>query len=128
MGLWLGRTEVNVKEGCVGTLHEDLLRGAVERLIHEINAISDHGADPLGEALEEGARMQEGGPPGSASSSQPLASSKFLPSEALGLHASLWVHPCLHLEPQTRLEELGPGDFQKGSMWTSSCLPPAPSL
>ncbi|XP_065762931.1 uncharacterized protein [Muntiacus reevesi] len=36
----------------------------------------------------------------------------------------------LHLERQTRLEELGsgPGGFQKGSVRTSSCLPPAPSL
>lgn len=77
---------------------------------------------------EKGPGCKKGVHPALASSSQPLASSKFLPSEALGLHASLWVHPCLHLEPQTRLEELGPGGFQKGSVRTSPCLPPALSL
>lgn len=46
-----GPTEINVKEGCVGTFHEDLFGGAVECLVHKVDAVSDHGSDPLSKAL-----------------------------------------------------------------------------
>lgn len=114
--------------GCIGASHEDLLGGAMERLVHEIHAVSDHGADPLAKPWEKGARMQEGSPPGSGLTP---SSSKFLPCEALGWHASLWVHPCLHLGPQRR--EAGgagvrPWRFQKGSVCPDILLSPACSV
>lgn len=46
-----GPTEVNIKEGCIGTFHEDFFGGAVERLVHKVDTVSDHGSDPLSKAL-----------------------------------------------------------------------------
>lgn len=45
------RTEVDVQEGCVGTFHEDILGGAMQRLVHEVDAVPHHGPDALGKAL-----------------------------------------------------------------------------
>ncbi|KAK2104876.1 hypothetical protein P7K49_018732 [Saguinus oedipus] len=47
-----GHTEVNIEKGGIGTLHQDLLGGAVECLVHEVNTVSDHGSDPLSKALQ----------------------------------------------------------------------------
>lgn len=46
-----GLTEINVKQGRVGTLHQDLLGGTMESLIHEVDTISNHGSDPLSKTL-----------------------------------------------------------------------------
>lgn len=46
-----GLTEINVKQGRVGTFHQDLLGGTMESLIHEVDAISNHGSDPLSKTL-----------------------------------------------------------------------------
>lgn len=46
-----GPTKVNIKEGCIGTFHEDFFWGAVECLVHKVDAVSDHGSDPLSKAL-----------------------------------------------------------------------------
>lgn len=57
-----GPTEVNIKEGCIGAFHEDFFGGAVERLIHKIDAISDHGSDALSKALWGRQRRLQWGP------------------------------------------------------------------
>lgn len=41
------RTKVDVQEGCVGSLHQDLLGRTMESLIHEVHAVPHHGLDLL---------------------------------------------------------------------------------
>lgn len=46
------RTKVNVQEGCIGSLHQDLLRRTVKSLIHEVHPIPHHGLDLLCKGLK----------------------------------------------------------------------------
>lgn len=46
------RTKVDVQEGCVGSLHQDLLRRTMKSLIHEVHAVPHHGLDLLRVALK----------------------------------------------------------------------------
>lgn len=41
------RTKVDVQEGCVGSLHQDLLGRTMESFIHEVHAVPHHGLDLL---------------------------------------------------------------------------------
>lgn len=40
-------TKVDVQQRCVGSFHQDLLRRAVESLVHVVHPVSHHGLDPL---------------------------------------------------------------------------------
>lgn len=46
------RTEVDVQQGGVGSLHQDLLRRTVKSLIHEVHPVPHHGLDLLRVALK----------------------------------------------------------------------------
>lgn len=117
------RTEVNVEESCVGALHEDLLGGAVQRLVHEVDAVPDHGPDPLGKALRAGARTVNVREPGRPA--RPPPRSLCLPASSFPTRPSL-----PSARPPTRAAAAGSshGNVQKGTAWASSCPLPALSL
>lgn len=46
-------TKVNIQEGCIGSLHQNLLTGPSEGLVHEVHPIGDKGPQPLSIHLEK---------------------------------------------------------------------------
>lgn len=140
-----GRTEVDVQQGGVGALHQDLLGGAVQRLVHEVHAVPDHGPDPLRKALWGREAVGPGQPPPPAlptarltqtspapagpgptppprASARPSASSVTL--RWRGMRPPL--HP-LEPDPQALQVGLGWGNGAPGRPWVALIQPTVPT-
>lgn len=103
------RTKVDVQEGCVGPLHQDLLRRTMKSLIHEVHAVPHHGLDLLRVVLKP---TQETSLPqflrailfGVITFS--LASSPSTSISRVGYMDTYCLANTLYLEPATQISEV----------------------
>lgn len=49
--LHLCHTKINVQQGCIGSLYQDLLAGTSEGLMHKVHTICHQGAQSLSKTL-----------------------------------------------------------------------------